>query len=172
MGGIKLVKNDLKEDFFDTMDQVTSQREHKIKIDLRQERIRIKQFMEGLKKKEQEQQEQLVKKGNGEPLKLRKSSMDNALNPASPKQMNQYVYQQVQQMPKTGKLSRTCTNPLSNVVLKPCQDSPQSRVKQSTLSNMRLNFEKSVKISNFNDPNADDERLLIDDHSVTCGAKE
>ena len=63
--------------------------------------------------------------------------------------------------PKSGKLSRSKTNPYNNVILKPKQESPTSRVKQSTLNNMRSNFESSVGINNFNDPNADDDQLLI-----------
>ena len=104
---------------------------------------------------------------------MRKSSMENRQNQASsPKKMNEYVYQQVQLVPKSGKLSRTSTNPFHKVVLKPCQDSPTARVKQSTLNNMRSNFESSVGISNFNDPNVDEERLLIDDHATSNGVKE
>ena len=70
----------------------------------------------------------------------------------------------MQMGPKAGKLSRSSTNPYNNVILKPLKDSPTRRVKQSTLHNMRSNFESSVGINNFNDPNVDDYQLLIDDH--------
>ena len=75
----------------------------------------------------------------------------------------------MQMGPKSGKLSRSNNNPYSNVILKPCKESPTLRVKQSTLLNMRSNFESSVGINNFNDPNADDDRLLIEDHAASNG---
>ena len=50
-------RNDLKDNFFDSMDEVTMQRELKIKTELKQEKIRIKQFKENLKKQQLEQQE-------------------------------------------------------------------------------------------------------------------
>ena len=77
----------------------------------------------------------------------------------------------MQMGPKSGKLSRSNTNPYSNVILKPCKESPTFRVKQSTLLNMRSNFESSVGINNFNDPNADDDRLLIEDHAASNGSR-
>ena len=75
----------------------------------------------------------------------------------------------MQMSPKAGKLSRSKSNPYCHVVLNPCQESPTFRVKQSTLHNMRSNFESSVGINNFNDPNVDDERLLVEEHVASNG---
>ena len=49
MDALNSNRNDLKDDFFDSMDEVTFQREFKIKSEMKQDKARIKNLKESLK---------------------------------------------------------------------------------------------------------------------------
>ena len=49
MDALNSNRNDLKDDFFDSMDEVTFQREFKIKSEMKQDKVRIKNLKDSLK---------------------------------------------------------------------------------------------------------------------------
>jgi len=60
--------------------------------------------------------------------------------------MNEFIHFQMQLNHKSGRLTRTSSQPYNNVSFKP-NHSPNYRVKRSTVRKMKNEFESSVGIS-------------------------
>lgn len=62
--------------------------------------------------------------------------------------MNEFIHKQMLMNPKSGRLSRQDSKPYNNVKFKPIISGSHTRVKKSTLTNMRSNIESSIGINN------------------------
>lgn len=63
-------------------------------------------------------------------------------------QSSQLINEKIKMLPKSGRLSRTSSNPYHNVVFK-ANHSPLTMVMQNTSQEFKTNFESSVGIKNF-----------------------
>lgn len=64
--------------------------------------------------------------------------------------MNEFIHKQMLMNPKSGRLSRQDSKPYNNVKFKPIISGSHTRVKNSTLTNMRSNIESSIGINGIN----------------------
>ena len=64
--------------------------------------------------------------------------------------MNKMVYEKMQQMPTTGRLSRLKPDPFANVSFSRVKDTVERRVKMNTKKSMKSEMQKSISLHMFN----------------------